>query len=76
MRVEHLELRLKLILEENRILKSLLNEKKESTRQESSREGDTKRKQARSNSVKTGKILSMNGVPKLNLDSLPTHMAK
>lgn len=32
MRVEHLELRLKLILEENRILKSLLNEKKESTR--------------------------------------------
>jgi hypothetical protein len=43
MRIEHLELRIKLILEENRILKSLLNEKKESARNDSSREGDTKR---------------------------------
>lgn len=43
MKVEHLELRIKLILEENRILKSLLAEKKESARHESSRGEDTKR---------------------------------
>ncbi|CAK66091.1 unnamed protein product (macronuclear) [Paramecium tetraurelia] len=78
MRVEHLELRIKLILEENRILKSLLNEKKESARQESNREGDTKRirQQVRSNSVKMSKMQQVNGVPKLNLDALPTYIGK
>ncbi|CAD8121384.1 unnamed protein product [Paramecium sonneborni] len=78
MRVEHLELRIKLILEENKILKSLLNEKKESARQESNREGDTKRirQQVRSSSVKMNKIQQINGVPKLNLDALPTYMGK
>ncbi|CAD8110395.1 unnamed protein product [Paramecium primaurelia] len=78
MRVEHLELRIKLILEENRILKSLLNEKKETTRQDSNREGDTKRirQQVRSSSVKMSKIQQINGVPKLNLDALPTYMGK
>ncbi|KAM3144045.1 hypothetical protein pb186bvf_003809 [Paramecium bursaria] len=70
LKVEHLELRVKLVLEENRILKSMLSDQQQkSTRQEYTTRGeDTKRMQNRSSSLKYS-----SKIPKLNLEILPNY---